>query len=70
MKTLGKWLLIICAIGWAAQNPAAVSADIGSLMGAGRVLVNSVAGAVGSGISGVSSGISSGGGQAPAVPGH
>lgn len=72
MKTLAKWLVIICGISWAAHNPAAVSADIGALMGAGQSLVSSAANAVGSGISGVSSGITGGASAptTPAAPGH
>lgn len=67
MKTLIKWLVIICALSWGAHNPAAVSTDIGALMGAGQSVVSSLASAVGSGISGVSSGLT-GGTSAPAAP--
>lgn len=67
MKTLIRWLVIICCLSWAAHNPAAVSSDIGSLMGAGQSVVSSLASAVGSGISGVSSGLT-GGTSAPAAP--
>lgn len=62
MKTLIKWALVLCAIGWAGQNPAAVSADIHSLMGVGQSLVSAVGNAVGS----AASGVSSGGSPAPA----
>lgn len=68
MKTLIKWVIILCVLMWAAKNPAAVSADIASLMGAGQSVVSSLASAVGSGISGVSSGLTGGSGQAPAAP--
>lgn len=62
MKTLGKWIIILCAIGWAGHNPGQVSADIHSLMGVGEQLVSAVGNAVGSAASGVSSG------TAPAPP--
>ena len=67
MKTLIKWVIILCVLMWAAKNPAAVSADIASLMGAGQSVVSSLASAVGNGISGVSSGLT-GSSQAPAAP--
>lgn len=62
MKTLIKWVIVLCAIGWAGHNPAAVRADIQSLMSVGEQLVSAVGNAVGSAASGVS------GGTAPAAP--
>jgi hypothetical protein len=68
MKTLIKWLIVLCAIGWAGKNPGAVSADIHSLMGVGESLVSAVGNAVGSAASGVSSGTSTPAPAAPAAP--
>jgi hypothetical protein len=65
MKTAIKWLAIICVIGWAAHNPAQVSADIHGVLGIGQSLVGQVMNAGNSALSGVT------GGAAPAAPaGH
>ena len=53
MKTAIKWLVVICVVSWAAHNPAAVSADVHALIGAGQSLVSSVANAAGGAVSGV-----------------
>jgi hypothetical protein len=74
MKTLGKWLIVLCAIGWAGHNPGQVSTDIHSLMGVGEQLVSAVGNAVGSAASGVGSGTAPAApaspAPAPAAPGH
>jgi hypothetical protein len=57
MKTLIKWLVVICAVSWAAHNPAAVASDVHALMGAGQSLISSVANAGGNALSGVSGGV-------------
>lgn len=62
MKTVGRWILILCIIGWAGQNPAAVQAGAGQVMTLGRSVVSSVMAGVGSAVSGAT------GGTAPAAP--
>lgn len=66
MKTLGKWLIILCCVAWAAKNPAVVSGDIHQLMSAGVSVVGSLANAAGSAVSGVTNGVS--GGSTPSAP--
>jgi hypothetical protein len=56
MKTLIKWVAILCVLAWAVKNPAQVGADVHALFGAGQSLVNSVANAVGGAVSGAASG--------------
>ena len=56
MKTLIKWVAILCVLAWAAKNPAVVGADVHALFGAGQSLVNSVANAVGGAVSGAANG--------------
>jgi hypothetical protein len=65
VKTLVKWLVALCFVGWAAHNPAQVQADVGRVMGAGQSLVSSVMNAGGSALSGVTGGSS---GVAPVAP--
>ena len=60
MKTAIKWLCILCVVSWAVKNHAAVSADVGKLMGAGQGLVSSVMNAGGSALSGVTNGVTGG----------
>jgi hypothetical protein len=68
MKTLIKWLVVVCGISWAAHNPAQVNADINALMGAGQSLISSVANAGGSALSGVTGGMGGGAPAGPAAP--
>jgi hypothetical protein len=67
MKTLIKWVAIVCIIGWAAHNPGPVQQDVQGVMSAGMSVANSLGNAAGSALSGVSSGIT-GSNPAPAVP--
>ena len=68
MKTAIKWVAILCVLGWAVRNPAALSADVGRLMGAGQSLVSSVMDAGGSALSGATNGLTGGAPAAPAAP--
>lgn len=74
MKTVGKWILILCIIGWGGQNPAAVQAGAGQVMTLGRSLVSSVMAGVGSAVSGATGGTSAPvpapAAPAPAAPAH
>ena len=56
MKTLIKWVAILCVLAWAVKNPAQVGADVHALFGAGQSLVNSVANAVGGAVAGTTNG--------------
>ena len=56
MKTLIKWVAILCILSWAVKNPGQVGADVHALFGAGQSLVNSVANAVGGAVSGTAKG--------------
>ena len=56
MKTLIKWVAILCILSWAVKNPAQVGADVHALFGAGQSLVNSVANAVGGAVAGTANG--------------
>jgi type 1 glutamine amidotransferase len=64
VKTLVKWLAILCFVGWAGHNPGQVSADMGRVMTAGQSLISSGMNAAGSAFSGVTSGS----GITPAAP--
>lgn len=52
MKTLMRWLCVICVVSWVLHNPAETATGLRQVVVAGQSLITSVAGAVSSGPAG------------------